>query len=61
VEQFGRIAVEAMLAEAVVVASTTLTVLGDAGVLAPEDDVEAPAAVLGRLVGDVAGRAELRC
>jgi len=54
-EQFGRVAVEAMAAGVVVVASASGSlpeVIGDAGYLTPEGDATAVAAVLKRLADD---------
>ena len=52
-EQFGRVALEGMAAGSAVVVSSSgglPTVVGDAGIVAPEGDVAALAAVLARLI-----------
>ncbi|MPZ14454.1 MAG: glycosyltransferase [Chloroflexi bacterium] len=61
-EQFGRILVEAMACGIPVIGSTCgdiPTVIGDAGLIFPEGDVDALATALDRLASDVALRAEL--
>ncbi len=61
-EQFGRVLIEAMACEVAVLGSTTgeiTHVIGDAGLLFPEADVEALAAQLQRLLDDPARRAAL--
>lgn len=62
IEQFGRVAVEAMAAGVPVVASDVGSlpeVVGDAGILVPAGDAEALAAALRRLAGDPGLRADL--
>jgi glycosyltransferase involved in cell wall biosynthesis len=62
-EQFGRVAVQAMAAGAVVIASDSGSlreVVGDSGVLVPEGDEEALAAALQALLDDPVGLATLR-
>jgi glycosyltransferase involved in cell wall biosynthesis len=59
VEQFGRVLVEAMACEVVVVGSSSGEiphVIGDAGLIFPEDDVAALTSCLARLVDDPAAR-----
>ncbi len=61
-EQFGRVLVEAMASGVAVVGSDSGAipdVIGDAGLIAPEGDVNALAAALHRLCADPALRAEL--
>jgi glycosyltransferase involved in cell wall biosynthesis len=61
-EQFGRVLVEAMACEAVAVGADSgeiPRVIGDAGLVFPEDDADALAADLVRLMRDDALRAEL--
>jgi glycosyltransferase involved in cell wall biosynthesis len=60
-EQFGRVAAEGMAAGSTVVVSSSgalPSVVGDAGIVTPEGDVEALAAVLSRLVASPTERAE---
>ena len=62
VEQFGRVLIEAMACGVGVVGSASGEipwVIGDAGVLFPEGDVEALAQVLQGLIGDAERRTEL--
>lgn len=62
-EQFGRVAVQAMAAGAVVIASDSGSlreVVGDSGVLVPEGDEEALASALQQLLDDSARLAALR-
>ncbi|MDX2140616.1 MAG: glycosyltransferase family 4 protein [Chloroflexota bacterium] len=61
-EQFGRVLVEAMMSGVPVVGSDSAAipdVIGDAGLVVPEGNVEALAAVLQRLRDDTALRAQL--
>jgi glycosyltransferase involved in cell wall biosynthesis len=61
-EQFGRILVEAMACEVSVIGSDSgeiPSVIGDAGLIVPEDDVDALAAAMDRVRTDGALRAEL--
>jgi glycosyltransferase involved in cell wall biosynthesis len=61
-EQFGRVLVEAMACEVVVVGSTSgeiPRVIGDAGLVFPEDDAAGLQAALSQLVDDPAVRADL--
>lgn len=61
-EQFGRVLIEAMAAGVPVIGSTggeIPNVIGDAGLVFPEDDAEALAGILWRLAGDLSLRAEL--
>ncbi len=60
-EQFGRVAAEGMAAGSTVVVSSSgalPSVVGDAGIVTPEGDAEALAAVLSRLVASPTERAE---
>src|SRR5207245_2798836 len=62
IEQFGRVAVEAMATGIPVVASDSGSlpeVIGDGGLLVPPGDPRALAAALDRLAGDPAERARL--
>jgi glycosyltransferase involved in cell wall biosynthesis len=62
-EQFGRVLVEAMAAEAIVLASDSgeiPNVVGDAGLIHAEGDVDAIAAAINRLYDDAALRESLR-
>ncbi|RIK50562.1 MAG: glycosyl transferase family 1 [Chloroflexi bacterium] len=61
-EQFGRVLIEAMACEVAVIGSTTgeiARVIGDAGLLFPEADVDALCAQLQRLMDDPARRGAL--
>jgi glycosyltransferase involved in cell wall biosynthesis len=61
-EQFGRVLIEAMACEVAVIGSTTgeiARVIGDAGLLFPEGDVDALCAQLQRLMDEPARRAAL--
>jgi glycosyltransferase involved in cell wall biosynthesis len=61
-EQFGRVAAQAMVAEAVVIASDSAAlreVVGDAGLLVTEGDVNGFARVLRLLIDDPEHRAEI--
>jgi len=61
-EQFGRVLVEAMACSVAVVGSATGEiphVIGDAGIVFPENDVEALRAALARLIHDPAWRQDL--
>ncbi len=58
-EQFGRVLVEAMAAEVAVVGSTSgeiPTVIGDGGLVVPEEDPQALRGAIATLAGDPAGR-----
>ena len=62
-EQFGRVLVEAMACGVPVVGSNSGEipyVIGDAGLVFPEDDAEALAGILWQLASDPQLRAELR-
>jgi len=63
VEQFGRVLIEGMAAGCVVIGSSSgaiPSVLGDAGIVFPEDDVAALAEAIRRAIGDPAFAASCR-